>query len=335
VNDRSKPQYSFLVPVVERHDDLRELHRAAVAEAEKLGPYEFLYLVSGEFEDAFQQALGLHEADPEHVRVLRFARSVGEATALATGLDRARGEIALTLPAYFDSNPEGFHDLCAALEKGADMAFARRTERKDSLAKRLQTRAFNGLVSWTTGTHFDDVASATRALRREIVVDVPLYGDFHRFLPILAHGAGFRVVEVPVRQDSRSHAPPVYRLRTYLYRALDILSMFFLSHFTRRPLRLFGAAGSAFGAVGGVILLVVGIQRLMGSPIADRPILILGTLLLGLGVQVLTIGLLGELLLFYQARDLRSYRVAEIHEANTPALPEEPPLSQPDSVSES
>jgi hypothetical protein len=98
--------------------------------------------------------------------------------------------------------------------------------------------------------------------------------------------------------------------------------MFFLSHFTRRPLRLFGAAGSVFGTIGGVILLVVGIQRLMGSPIADRPILILGTLLLGLGVQTLTIGLLGELILFYQARDVRDYRIAEIHEADVSSLPE-------------
>ncbi len=317
-----KPRISVLVPVVERHDHLVELHQAVLPELQKLGSCEFLYLISMEFEDAFEQALELHEKDPTHVRILRFARPVGEAAALATGFDRARGDVAITLPAYFDADPAGLGPLCAALEGGADMAFAVRTGRSDGLVKRLQTTLFSRLASWATGTHFDDVASATRALRREIVRDLPLYGDFHRFLPVLAHGAGFRVVGIPVAQDRRSRAPRVYRLRDYLYRALDILSMFFLSHFTRRPLRLFGAAGTVFGGLGAVILLVTAVQRLLGTPLADRPILILGTLLLGLGVQAFTIGLLGELLLFFQARDVRDYRIAEIYESESPPLPE-------------
>jgi glycosyltransferase involved in cell wall biosynthesis len=317
-----KPQISVLVPVVERHDRLVELHEAVLPEVQKLGSFEFLYLISREFEEAFEQALELHEKDPGHVRVVRFARPVGEAAALATGFDRARGDIAITLPSYFDADPAGLGALCAVLASGADMAFAVRTGRSDGLVKRLQTRLFSRLASWATGTHFDDVASATRALRREIVGDLPLYGDFHRFLPVLAHGAGFRVLGIPVAQDPRSRAPHVYRLRVYLYRALDILSMFFLSHFTRRPLRLFGAAGTVFGGLGAVILLVTAVQRLLGTPLADRPILILGTLLLGLGVQAFTIGLLGELLLFFQARDVRDYRIAEIYESEPPPLPE-------------
>jgi hypothetical protein len=317
-----KLDISMLVPVVERHDDLVELHHAMLPEVQKLGDFEVLYLISAGFEHAIEQALELHDKDPGHVRVLRFARPVGEAAALATGFDRARGEVAITIPAYFDADPVGLGALCAELDGGADMAVAVRTQRSDGLVKRLQTTLFSRLASWATGTHFDDVASATRALRREIVRDLPLYGDFHRFLPVLAHGAGFRVVQVPVTQDARSRAPHVYRLRVYLYRALDILSMFFLSHFTRRPLRLFGAAGTLFGALGALILLVTGVQRLLGTPLADRPILILGTLLLGLGVQAFTIGLLGELLLFFQARDVRDYRVAEIYESEPPPLPE-------------
>ncbi len=312
---------SVLVPVVERHDPLEALHGAVLSEVEKLGPFEFLYLVSAEFEDAFEQALRLHEKDPDHVRVFRFARPVGEAGALATGFDRARGEIALTIPSYFDADPAGLEALCAALDDGADLAYAVRIERRDGLVKQIQTAIFNRLVSWATGTRFHDVASPTRALRLEIVAEIPLYGDFQRFLAVLAHGAGFRVAEVPIAQDPRSCAPRVYRLRTYFYRALDILSMFFLSHFTRRPLRLFGAAGSVFGAVGAAILLVTGVQRILGTALADRPILILGTLLVGLGAQAFTIGLLGELLLFFQARDVRDYRIAETYEADVPALP--------------
>lgn len=313
---------SVLVPVVERHDSLLELHHSVLPEVQKLGSFEFLYLISAGFESAFQQALELHEKDPSHVRVLRFARRLGAADALAAGFDRARGEIAITLPAYFDADPAGLGSLCAALETGADLAFAVRTGPSDGFLKRLQTALFSRFSSWATGTYFQDVGSATRALRREIIPDLPLYGEFHHFLPVLVHGAGFRSLEVPVARDPRAQAPRLYQLRVYLYRVLDLLSMFFLSHFTRRPLRLFGAAGTVFGAIGALILLVTGVQRLLGTPLADRPILILGTLLLGLGVQAFTIGFLGELLLFFHLRDVRDYRVAETYEAEVPPLPD-------------
>lgn len=321
------PSVSVLVPVVERHDDLRELHRAVVPELEKLGrPLEYLYLVSAEFEEAFRQALELHEADAQRVRVLRFARPVSEAAALATGFDRARGEIVFTLPAYFDADPKGLGLLHAALEDGADLAFAARTQRREGLLKRVQSSGFNRLAAWATGTEFADVASGTRAVRRDVVREVPLYGDFHRFLPVLTDQLGFVVREVPVQQDARARAPLVYRPRTYLWRALDLLSMFFLSHFTRRPLRLFGAVGTLFGLVGALVLGMVAVQRVLGEPAAGRPILILGTLLVGLGVQAFTIGLLGELLLFFHARDVRDYRIAAVYEADDAS-----PLVSPDS----
>ncbi len=319
--EAQKTAITVLVPIVERHDDLREVHRSIVPEMEKIGrPYEFVYLVSAEFTEAFDQALELHEGDPKTVRVLRFARPVSEAAALATGFERARGEVVFTVPSYFDADPKGLPKLLEALENGADMAFANRTERSDGWIKRLQSSGFNRLTSWATGTKFRDVASPTRAVYREIVQELPLYGDFHRFLPVLADRVGFNVQAVRVPQDSKASAPAVYRPRTYLYRALDLLSMFFLSHYTRRPLRLFGAVGALFSAIGGGIMLWLGVTRLMGDPIAGRPIMILGTLLLGLGVQAFTIGLLGELLLFFQARDVRDYRVAEVFEAAEPPL---------------
>jgi dolichol-phosphate mannosyltransferase len=319
---KEDPRISVLVPVVERHDDLRELYRAVLPELERLdGNHEVLVLVSSEFETAFQQALELHEADAR-VRVLGFARPVGEAAALGTGFDRARGDILITIPSYFDAEPAGIRLLVSALEDGGDLAFASRTDRRDGLMKRLQSRGFERLATWATGTRFRDVASGTRALRREVVAELPLYGDLHRFLPVLSHRAGFAVTEVPVAQDARSHAPVVYRPRTYLYRSLDLLTMFFLSHFTRRPLRLFGGVGTAFGGLGGLILLVVTAQRLFGEAAAGRPIVILGALLVGIGVQAFTIGLLGELMLFFHARDVRDYRIAEIHEADVLPLTE-------------
>ncbi len=316
---------SVLVPVVERASDLRELHRAlAEAIAVVAADYEFLYLVSGEFRAELDIALELRQHDPRRIRVLQFAQPVSEATALAEGFERARGEILFTAPAYFDAEPASLIQLYRALENGADLTFACRTSRRNGPVKRIQTAVFNTLASWATGTRFRDLASSTRALRREVAREIPLYGDFHRFLPALAHRLGFRVEEVPVPEDPRARAPLVYRPRTYFWRFLDLLSIFFLSYFTRRPLRLFGAVGTAFGFAGAAILLIVGTQRILGigEGLAGRPILILGTLLLGLGVQGFTIGLLGELLLFFHARELREYRVAAIYETEAATLPE-------------
>ena len=182
------------------------------------------------------------------------------------------------------------------------------------LSARIQSELFNRLVSLAAGTSFRDVASETRVFRRQVVEETPLYGDFYRYLPLLAERLGFDVREIPAAQDPRARAPVVHSLRLYLWRAMDVLSIFFVSRFTRHPLRLFGGVGSAFAALGALILLVAAIQRFTGTPLADRPVLVLGTLLVGLGVQTFTIGLLGELILFFHARGIRDYRVSAVHE---------------------
>ena len=181
---------------------------------------------------------------------------------------------------------------------------------------------FNRLVSWAAGVNFTDVASSARAIRREVAKELPIYGDFHRYLPILADRLGFDVREVLGGEPLDLKRPSLHRPGIYLWRAIDILSIFFLSRFTRLPLRLFGGVGAAFGAFGSGIILILGIQRLLGTPLADRPLLVLGVLSLGIGVQAFTIGLLGELILFFHARSIRDYRIASVHEAPKPALPE-------------
>jgi len=158
-------------------------------------------------------------------------------------------------------------------------------------------------------------------MRREVLAEVPLYGDFHRYLPLLAERLGFAVREVPARQRPGTAPPRLYAPRLYLWRAMDVLSIFFLSRFTRRPLRLFGGVGSLFGLMGALIVGLMGVERLFGRPLADRPLLVLGTLLLGMGVQMLTIGLLGELILFFQAGRIRDYRIASVEEGEAVPLP--------------
>lgn len=252
----------------------------------------------------------------EDVHLLRFAGQIDEAAMLACSFERARGDAVLILPARGAGDPTAVGALYEALCDGADLAFASRGKGP------AQSRLFNRLLSRATGTRFHDVAGGARLARRALVHAVPLHGDFHRYLPVLADRMGFSVREV--ESPAASARPPVRGVQSpaiYLWRALDLLSVFFLARFTRRPLRLFGGVGIGFGLIGAGILFVVGVQRLLGTPLADRPILVLGTLLVGLGVQGLCLGLLGELILFLHGRHLRDYRVREVLEPTHPPIP--------------
>jgi hypothetical protein len=312
---------SVLIPVLEPSEEFAAAYAEAVAELDKLGKeLEFIFLVSRESASASDQIRDLQLKDPERIRVIEVSHSVGGAAVLSAGIGEAEGEILFTLPPCYEVELGVIAELFEALESGADLAFARRVSREG--APRIQSRIFNKLIAWAAGVSFEDVTGDVRAIRREVLQEVSLYGDYHRYLPVLAEHAGFVVREVPAREHPAAVAV-AYRPSDYLWRALDILSIFFLSRFTRHPLRLFGGVGFVFAAVGGMILGVVAFQRLvLDVALADRPILILSALLFGLGVQLFTIGLLGELILFFHARSIRDYRIGAVYEASEPSLPE-------------
>jgi hypothetical protein len=308
---------SVLVLVSYQWDDLQELHRELLPEVRKLGEdYEVVYLIGSALPEALDQARSLQRQDPGHVRVFQFARVVGEAAMLTAGIENTEGEVVITLPGRFEADLAALGDLYEAILDGWDVAFASRSRGRVGTSARVQSELFNRFVSLASGSRYRDIASGTRAFRREVADAIPLYGDFNRYLPILAERLGFTVKELPAAQHERAKAPRLHAPRLYFWRGIDVLSILFVSRFSRYPLRLFGSIGAVFAALGLCILFVVTLQRLMGTPLADRPVLVLGTLLMGLGVQVFTVGLLGELILFLHARHSRDYRIAAIYEGD-------------------
>ncbi len=319
------PHVSIVVCVeVGAAPELPELLRDVGEQLEKRGFEHDVVLVLGPVSAGVaEQMRELQLADPEHVRVLRSGYAMGPSALLSAGLEQARGEILVTLPARLEVESDVVGRLIDALAQGADLAFASRNAAGAGGMARRQSLWFNGLISWAAGTRFRDVASGTRAFRREVFRELPLYGDFHRYMPVLAERLGFSVREIEARRHAAAREASVHAPSLYLWRALDVLSIFFLSRFTRRPLRLFGGVGALFGTVGGALLLWLGTQRLMGVPLGGRPLLVLAILLVGLGVQTLTIGLLGELILFFHARRQRDYRIAAIYGASRDPAAEE------------
>ncbi len=301
---------SVIVPVVERTDDLVELYRAFAAELDTRGEsYEFLFVFDGGFTPPPE--LSALSRTRDDVRVLRFARTFGETAALRLGIERSKGDVILTLPAYFQVMPEGVPSMLASLEAGSDMVVASRSPRIDSWFNRFQSAVFHRMLSGVTDRRFHDMACGVRIMRRPVAEALPRYGDLHRFIPALALREGYLVDEVPVPQHAKDARTRMYSPGVYARRLLDIAAFFFLAMFTEKPLLFFGLVGSVFFIAGAISSLVLLIERLGGQAIANRPLLLLAVLLVALGVQLMGLGLVGEIIVHLRAPHRRAYRVRE------------------------
>ena len=305
---------SAVVVVSGRHDDTEAVYRA-YAEALRLPgrEVEFVYVLDGEFPDV-RASLRQLQCQGEPIRILQLNRAFGEAAALSAAAGYARGDVVLTLPAFFQVEPEELHRLVDALDE-ADMVVSRRERRTDSAWNRLQTRVFGVLVRFLTRTPFRDLGSNARGLRRRVLDEIPLYGDQHRFLPVLAVNRGFRVLEIPLSQSARERRVRVAGPGTCARRLLDLLTVFFVTKFTRRPMRFYGLVGSTTAGLGGLYMLYLVFQRLvLDVPLADRPALLLAALLVVLGVQIFSMGLIGELIIYANARDMDEFAIEAVIE---------------------
>lgn len=301
---------SVVVPVVERADDLAAVYQAFARVLDtRPESYEFLFVFDGRFTPPAELVALAQQNDT--IRILRFAREFGETAALRLGIEKSRGDLVLTLPAYFQVQPEGIPLLLDAVARGADMAVANRSPRLDSWLNRVQSKAFHSIVGGVSDQRFHDMACGVRLVKRQVAEALPLYGDLHRFIPALALREGYRVEEVAVPQHPSDARTRVYRPGVYLRRLLDIAAFFFLAKFTEKPLRFFGLVGSLFLAIGSVLSLVLLIQRFEGVGIANRPALLLAVLLVALGVQLMGLGLVGEIIVHLRAPHRREYRVRD------------------------
>ena len=304
-------QISVIIPISERLDDVETLYPEYKKSVEEIGQkFEFVYVIDGPFPEAAAALRKLQESG-EPINVIQFAKWFGEATALTAGFEAARGDTIITLPAYYQADSAVIPELVGTLSD-AQVAIAVRLRNKDSRLKRLQGKIFNWLVSKFSSQEFRDLGCGVRALRRVVTEEVNIYGDQHRFLPVLAAQLGFRVVEVEVPQDSRDIGRVFLSPGVYIRRILDITTVLFLTKFTKKPLRFFGLVGSTVAAAGGIIVLYLVGQRLfLNLALADRPALILGSLLVVLGVQLFAIGLIGELIIFTHAGHIKEYQIEQ------------------------
>jgi len=306
------PDVSVIVPVTERPEPLAELYLEFSAPLREAGySYEFLFAVESRNQAVVSPLKELAKGGAP-VRVLEVGHTVGESALLKLGASRARGRVLLSLPAFRRVVASALPELVARVDEGADLASARRSPRKDSWINRLQTRLLHSVISSVSSPDMQDVASGVRAMRPAVFEDIPLYGDFFRFLPVLALREGFTVVEVEARQHPRDARTRVYSPGIYVRRLIDVLGLLFLSRFTYKPLRFFGLIGVTLAGLGALMLVALLIQRIGGQGIANRPMLLLAVLIFTLGVQSIALGLIGEIIVHFNARTERPYRIAGV-----------------------
>ena len=247
------------------------------------------------------------------LKVVELSRAYGEATCLNVGIEHATGDTILTLPGYRQVDVLELPKLLAALDTH-DMAVACRYPRGDGFFNRLQSQIFSYSVNSISGLRLEDAGCTVRVFPKRVLQEIDLYGDVHRFIPLLAYRQGFDVKEVKLAQAAADKSARVYSPGIYLRRVLDLLNIYFLIRFTKKPFRFFGFIGAVSSIVGGVVASWTVFEKLfMGVPLSDRPLFLIGTVLLIFGLQIILVGLIGEIIIFSSAKSKKEYVIDRIY----------------------
>lgn len=309
---------SLVIPVFNERDSLPQLLREiqAAAQEHRL-EVEVIFVNDGSTDDSWDVIRELAAQDPR-VRGIRFRRNFGKAAALSAGFRAAHGDLIMTLDADLQDDPQEIPNFLKALNDGKDVVSGWKRVRLDPWHKVLPSRAFNWMVSRLTGVHLHDHNCGMKCYRAEVFREVRLYGELHRFIPVLASSRGFRVGEIEIKHRARKFGYSKYGMRRFVKGFLDLLTVKFLTSFSHRPQHILGSIGLTsftLGLLGMTYLAITWVVRLFDPtlflPLHERPLLIYAVAALLLGTQMLTMGFLAELLTAHNARQIDEYSVAE------------------------
>jgi glycosyltransferase involved in cell wall biosynthesis len=330
---QTSPALSVVIPVYDEVECLDALVDDLHAVLERLAwSAEVIAVDDGSTDGSFERLVALRAVEPR-LRIVRLQRNYGQTAALAAGIGLARADLIVTLDADLQNDPHDIPRLLAALGDDVDLVNGWRRERRDPwLSRRLPSQIANRIISWVTGTSLHDYGCTLRVMRAGFAKELRLYGELHRFIPALAADLGARVTELPVAHRARSLGHSKYGLSRTLRVLLDLLTVKFLSGFATRPIQLFGLMGLGLAVPGLVLAGFLGFERIvLGVKLAGRPIVLLAILLAVLGVQLISIGLLGEMMVrtYHESQGKPIFRVREIVEEGAPELTSSRPAANP------
>lgn len=307
---------SVVIPLLNEQDSLELLYTQLHAVLETLGKtYEIVFVDDGSTDRSFSVLKRLHEQD-SNVRVIRFRRNFGQSAAFAAGFDFARGDVIITMDADLQNDPTDIPRLLNKIEEGFDVVSGWRVRRQDKVITRLiPSKIANGLIGRVTGVHLHDYGCSLKAYRYDVIKNIKLYGEMHRFIPALASWMGIQVAEIPVNHHARQFGKSKYGLGRIIKVVLDLLTVKFLLQYATRPAQIFGLLGIVSFTIGSLVGAYLAVLKLFfNQSIGNRPLLLLAVLMIVFGVQLITTGLIGELLIrtYYEAQNKPVYMVKEM-----------------------
>ncbi len=307
---------SVIVPVQSPEAEVADVARALGNELDAQGrTWEIIFVFDGVRGTAWNHVQELRARLGPRIKTILFKNAFGESVCLSAAYERALGRVLLTSPQYVQVDPLELGPMLAEMDKGADFVIPWRHPRVDPVLNRIQSSLFNWVIRRIIRGEFNDLNCYFRLIRREVLDDIPIYGDMYRFLPVIAYRQGYKVFEIKVRHLKEWGKAGFFGVGVYLRRFLDILAVMFLTKFTLKPLRFFGTLGGIFALMGSAVCALLAFQKLAyAEPLSGKPMLLLGVLLIVLGVQIIGFGLVGEIIIFSQARNLKEYRVERIYE---------------------
>jgi glycosyltransferase involved in cell wall biosynthesis len=313
-------ELSVVVPIRNEAASLPELYREFTDTLTVWGrAYEIILVDDGSTDDSFEIMARIQAQDPR-VRVIRFRRNFGQTAAFAAGFDYARGRLIVTSDGDLQNDPRDIPAMVERVDAGQDIVCGWRRDRRDAfLSRRLPSTIANGLISVVTGVHLHDYGCSLKVFRADIVKGLRLYGEMHRFLPAIASEQTSSIVEVPVNHRARKYGRSKYGIGRTSRVMLDLLTVKFLLSYSTRPLQFFGLIGGAIGLLGAAISGWLAYERLIGAEsLSNRPLLLLGILLIVTGVQLVTIGLVAEIQArtYHESQNKPTYRIREIRQSS-------------------
>jgi len=308
---------SIVIPLLNEEENIPILYdELTQVLSEREEEYEIIFIDDGSSDRSLSILKDLQEKD-DHIVIVSFRKNFGQTAAMAAGFDYARGDVIITMDADLQNDPKDIPQLLEQIRAGNDVVTGWRFDRKDAfINRRLPSIIANKIISKTTGVNLHDYGCTLKAFKKEVVKNVKLYGEMHRFIPAIASGMGIDFTEVKVNHRPRRFGSSKYGISRTIRVILDLITVKFLLSYATRPIQVFGLMGVLSGGLGFLIALIMTFQRqFMGVPLADRPLLFLAVLLIFVGIQFISLGLIAELQArtYHESQSKPVYHVKKIY----------------------